>query len=232
MLTDSAVVSSLVVVDLWPLGVGFGLFFLALDVVCFGGTWTLRGPLLFDLATLTWPSRLLLFPWTPWESGLFKLYTGIETKGMPETALQTTCRKLLSNGNLRWRAAAIGSTAAVVPWLIVLWSHAVDWRGEPRISVVMNQWPSLIILGLVTGSAMNSLAVSFMVRAVRRAVTAEIAPIPAFGSIGFSVKMHGVSRYKVIVWFIIGLVAVSILGYCRGLANRSEREQHFTQQPQ
>ena len=227
ILTDAAVVSSIGLWDLWPLGLVLGLFFLALDVVCFAGQRDISSSLLFSAGALVFPFTLLLNPAMPWDAG-FRAFTGIDTRGMPDSPIQVKIREVLSSWPLRWEAAGIASIPLLMPWLTILGSSLFGWKGIERVRMAFQPWLLPFVFG--SGASLGfggSFAGSFSARAARRVV--DPVAIKGFGSIGFSLRSYGVSRRKAILWFFLGLVMVSIYGYCTGVANRHARERQLTE---
>ena len=224
-LTDRAVFSSLRLMDEPMIALGgivacIGLAIVFVPIGQYG--WH---SILFDVAVLPMAIRFGARRWTPWESNIFKLYVGVETRGMRESVLQARIRERL--WKLRWEAAGICAVPLIIPWVVVAGAQLAGWSGLVRVREALDPHAlSLLafLVGVVGSAAATGLAVSFMARTVDRMENRGVASIEGFGSVGFGLWIHGISRRQAIAWFIVGLIAVSGFGYCQGRKNREMRE--------
>lgn len=193
-----------------------------------------------SLGTVLGATAIAIKPQTPWRGDFFRMYTGIDSAGVPETRFQKAILAYTSSRQNRTRIAVVGSVSAVWPWF--LGGVSLAFGGKP-ISANLGHAPLFVhvffgaLLGFFT-ACLEISAQSKFVLANRRLFeppsesTKSEEPekskeesIPEdFGSVGYFLRARGISRGRAALWLVILFALGMGNAYLKGRAKRLERE--------
>lgn len=244
-LTDDEVLSSFVFTSLRGVAIAGTAMAAASIAVFLWGSWLVLYMTGICVGVIFAAAVTAMRSQAPWRTGLFRAYTGLDTRGLPETAFQTAIVKYTGSTRARLTIFTAGSVGVVWPWAVGFLSRALRARPINGADIRGIPWPVGAGLGIFLGASTAMLAVSaissyvlankekFGARSAAVGVDSSDAAsttIPEkFGSIGYFLRARGISRGRFAAWVVCGFLLTISYGYCKGHAKRLARQESVDQ---